>query len=321
MNSTSTGLNSPRAVWGLILLQLLGASFQAAAQERSDAEAPLGTSSITQVVLLGTGTPTAHPDRSGPSVAIVVRDTPYIVDAGPGLVRRASGAYLRGIRGLSVNRLGIAFLTHLHSDHTVGLPDLIFTPWVVGRRTPLELYGPTGVKSMAEHLLIAYEQDIKIRTEGTEHKDATGYRVNAHEIKPGIVYRDENVIVTAFLVNHGDWPEAYGYKFQTPDRTIVISGDTAVSENLIENARGCDILIHEVYSREALMRMPPSMSEYHGPFHTSTKELAAIASEVRPRLLVLYHQLMFGATPAGMVAEIEADYDGLVVYGNDFDVY
>src|SRR5215211_1762959 len=119
--------------------------------------------SKTQIVILGTGTPNADPDRSGPSVAIIVNDTPYIVDFGPGVVRRAAAAHRRGIKALAMPKLTRAFVTHLHSDHTVGYPDLIFTPWVLERETPLEVYGPRGLKAMTDHILKAYREDIRIR--------------------------------------------------------------------------------------------------------------------------------------------------------------
>src|ERR1044071_7339855 len=199
----------------------------------------------TQIVLLGTGTPNADPDRSGPSIAIVVGETPYIVDFGPGVVRRAAAAFKKGVAGLKVDKLKIAFVTHLHSDHTVGYPDLIFTPWTLERKEPLEVYGPAGLKSMTEHILQAYKEDIYVRTKGLEPSNHTGYIVNAHEIKPGVIYKDKNVTVKAFRVQHGSWREAFGYRFETMDRTIVISGDCTKSETVIENCNGCDVLIHE----------------------------------------------------------------------------
>src|SRR5262249_57311931 len=141
------------------------------------------------------------PDRAGTSVAVIVGDTAYIVDFGPGVVRRAEAAFRKGISALEVTRLTTAFATHLHSDHTVGLADLIFTPWTFGRREPLHLYGPRGIKSMAAHIEKAYGQDIAIRLRGGEPSNATGYRVVAHEIKPGIVFRNSSVTVKAFEVN------------------------------------------------------------------------------------------------------------------------
>src|SRR5262249_7912868 len=153
------------------------------------------------IVLLGTGTPGPTPDRSGPATAIVVNDTAYLIDFGPGVVRRASGAATaHGIAALQPTRLQTVFATHLHSDHTVGYADLIFTPWTIGRRVPLEVYGPRGIKAMSEHLLEAYRIDIETRTneDGNQRTFPEGARVNAHEIAAGVVYKDRNVTVTAF---------------------------------------------------------------------------------------------------------------------------
>ena len=144
----------------------------------------------TKIVLLGTGTPIADPLRSGPSTAIVVNGTPYLIDFGPGVVRRAAAAHRMGIKGLQARNLKHAFVTHLHSDHTAGYADLIFSPWVLGRNTPLEVFGPKGIASMTDHILAAYEEDIRVRIEGLESVSKNGYKVIAHEIEPGIVYQD-----------------------------------------------------------------------------------------------------------------------------------
>jgi len=273
-----------------------------------------------QIVLLGTGTPNADPNRSGPSVAIVVDQVPYLVDAGPGVVRRAAAAYRNGVVGLEASRLNRLFVTHLHSDHTTGYPDLILTPWVLGRRKPLEVYGPPGIKAMTEHLLAAYREDVRERLEGLEPANDTGYEVHAYEIKPGIVYRDERVTVEAFAVDHGSWP-AFGYKFRTPDRTIAISGDTAAAARCIEAYRGCDVLIHEVYSAVGLEKRTADWQRYHANLHTSAHELAAIASEVQPELLILYHQLFQGVSEQDLLSEVQERYDGHVISGRDLGVY
>jgi ribonuclease BN (tRNA processing enzyme) len=275
----------------------------------------------TQIVLLGTGTPNADPERSGPSVAIVINDTPYIIDFGPGIVRRAAAAFKRGAQGLEVSKLKTAFVTHLHSDHTVGYADLIFTPWTLDRKEPLEVYGPRGIKAMTAHILAAYKEDILIRTTGLEPSNRTGYKVIAHEIKPGVIYKDANVTVKAFLVKHGSWPEAFGYRFETPDRAIVISGDCAPSASVIENCDGCDVLIHEVYSTAGFARRSPEWQKYHSNFHTSSRELAEIATKARPGLLILYHQLFWDTTEEDLIKEVQQAYSGKVVSGHDLDVY
>jgi len=277
--------------------------------------------SRTQIVLLGTGTPNADPDRSGPATAIIVDETPYIVDFGPGVVRRAAAAYRKGVKALAMPKLTTAFVTHLHSDHTAGYPDLILTPWVLERVQPLEVFGPKGLKSMTTHILKAYEEDIRIRLNGLEPANKTGYKVKVNEIKPGVIYRDERVKVTAFLVNHGSWPQAFGYRFDTPDRSIVISGDCAPSESVVTNCNGCDVLIHEVYSQAGFATRPPVWQRYHSAFHTSSRQLAEIATRAKPGLLILYHQLFWGTSDEQLVDEVRQLYKGKVVSGSDLAVF
>jgi ribonuclease BN (tRNA processing enzyme) len=260
-------------------------------------------------------------------VAIVVNDTPYLVDLGPGVVRRAMAAYQKGVKGLHFSHLKTAFITHLHSDHTVGYPDFIFTPWVVGRTGPVEVYGPDGIKAMTGHILAAWKEDIRIRTEGMEkdfpeHND-TGYKVNVHEIKPGIVYRDQNVTVKAFAVAHGEVPHAFGYRFETPDRTIVVSGDTSPSQAVIDNCNGCDVLIHEVYTQKGHAASPLPWQQYRLKYHTSSKQLADLATKARPKLLVLYHQIYYfnASTREDLIREMQEAYQGQFVSGLDLDIY
>lgn len=286
--------------------------------------------STTKVVLLGTGNPAADPDRSGPATAIVVNDTPYLVDVGPGVVRRAKAAVIeRGITALEPTNLRVAFVTHLHSDHTVGYPDLIFSPWTVGRRVPIDVYGPAGIAAMTSHLMQAYRVDIETRTnaDGNQHEFPEGHRANAHEIRAGVVYKDANVTVTAFATKHA--MESYGYRFDTADRSIVISGDTSPTQATIDACRGCDVLIHEVNTLEVLSRRDARFKAFAAKYHTSTEQLAALAAKARPRLLVLYHHsigLRPGAvpgasTPDALFREMSERYSGQFVIGRDLDVY
>lgn len=283
---------------------------------------PMGLSQqSTQIVLLGTGTPNADPERSGPAVAIVVGETPYIIDCGPGVVRRAAAAVGKGVKALKVSNLRIAFITHLHSDHTVGYPDLIFTPWVLDRDRPLQVYGPPGIREMTEYILEAYREDIHVRIEGLEPANTEGYKVDVYEIDAGIVYKDDHVTVKAFPVHHGAWKYGYGFRFETPDRIIVISGDRGPDPDIAEYCQGCDVLIHEVYSVKGFATRSPEWQAYHADSHTSSLELGRLAARVRPGLVILYHQLLWGATPEELLEEIHQVYDGKVVYGNDLDVY
>ena len=275
----------------------------------------------TRVVMLGTGTPIHDPQRSGPSVAVVVDEASYIVDFGPGVVRRAAAAELAGVSGLAVDKLTRAFCTHLHSDHTVGYPDLILTPWVLGRDQPLQVYGPPGLLSMTDHVLAAWAEDIEVRADGNQPSEDHGWKVEVHEIEPGVVYTDELVTVTAFDVRHGDWTHAYGYRFDTPDRRVVISGDTVPVQAIAEQCDGCDVLVHEVYAKAGFDQREPDWQVYHKVSHTSGVELGELAAQAQPKLLVLTHQLLWGATEEQLLEEIRQGFDGEVVYANDLDVY
>lgn len=271
--------------------------------------------SRTRLVLLGTGTPNTDINKFGPSTAIVVDDQPYIIDCGPGAVRRAVAA------GIDVKKLNLLFVTHLHSDHTSGYPDFLLTPAVLERKGPLKVFGPEGIQSMNDHILKAYEKDMTVRINGEEHGSAAAYEVSVVTINPGIVYQDDKVKVTALKVNHGSWDEAYGYKFETPDKTIVVSGDCTFSQNVIDACQNCDILVHEVFSEEGLSKRPAQWQNYHSKFHTSTSQLAEIANKSKPKLVVLTHELVWSSTPEKLLDEIKRTYSGRVVFGNDLDVF
>lgn len=275
----------------------------------------------TKLILLGTGTPFADPTKSGPSLAIVVNNTSYIVDCGPGVVRRAAEASKLGFPSLEAAQLKTLFITHLHSDHTIGLADIILTPAVLDRNAPIRIYGPVGSKKMTDDLMSAYKEDIAIRINGLEKGDAIAYQVNTNEIKEGQIYKDSNLTVTAFNVQHGQWDNAFGFVFQTKDKKIVISGDCTYSENLIKYAKDCDILVHEVYSDTGLKKRTQRWQDYHSTFHTSTYQLADIANKVKPKLLILNHQLTFGTSLQSLLDELKSKYAGPVVNGADLDVF
>jgi ribonuclease BN (tRNA processing enzyme) len=313
----------------------------AAVPKQLASQAPKEHTTRTKVVLLGTGTPVPDPDRSGPATAIVVDGTAYLVDFGPGVVRRAEAAVLaRGVAAVEPGNLKVAFATHLHSDHTAGYSDLILTGWTSGRRVPLEVYGPAGLKSMTEHILLAYRIDIETRTnpEGNQRVIADGWKVNAHEIKTGVIYKDANVTVTAFPTKHA--MESYGYRFDTPDRRIVISGDTNPTEETIKACDGCDVLVHEAQMLELYGKMPDGLRYFVTKYHTTSEQLATLATKAKPKLLVVYHTVNFppgiappkflsssigaGAlrsAPEVLQEEISSRYSGQFVIGRDLDVY
>ena len=259
----------------------------------------------------------------------------YLVDFGPGVVRQAAKAYQQGIDALRPDQLMIAFCTHLHTDHTAGYPDLIFTPWVLERPKPLKVFGPKGIQNMTEHILKAYETDIDFRIHGFEKANENGYKVETTDIQPGIIYQDDRVTVEAFPVSHGTL-ESYGFKFTTPDKVIVISGDTAPLEIVAQKAEGCDILLHEVEYTAGLSAREPKWQKYHQEVHTLSVDLAKIAAKAHPRLLVTYHRIYhmeiqdntrdveaeMARRNTAILQEIrDAGYEGAVVNGQDLDVF
>lgn len=301
------------ALWGCDVEERRPAA--AAAPTAGATEPTPDLSRGTHVVLLGTGTPNPDTARFGPAVAIVVNGEPYLVDAGAGVVRRAVAA------GIPVTKLRRVFLTHLHSDHTIGMADLLLTPWVLESPDPLEVYGPAGSDAMMSHLTMAYDADIRNRIDGLQPQNPTGWRSVVHRVQAGVVYRDSLVTVTAIPVPHADWAEAWGYKFETADRTIVVSGDTRYSEALIAACNGCDVLVHEVYADAGFARRPPEWQAYHRVAHIGAADLGRLATLARPGMLLLYHQLHWGTPDDSLLAEVRATYSGRVVSGRDLGVY
>lgn len=277
--------------------------------------------SRTTVVMLGSGTPIPDPDRSGPSVAIVVDSTAYLFDAGAGVMRRAAAASRDGVPGLRAPQVGHVFLTHLHSDHTMGLNDVIFTPWIQGRVLPLELYGPPGTKRLVNGILDGNYEDIQERLNSAGGPAKEGWKANVHEIAEGEVFKDARITVRAFEVPHSAWKHAFGYRIKTPDKVIVISGDARMNPAIARECNGCDVLVHEVYSNSGFLTIPKARQPYHAQAHTSATQLGAIATAARPKLLVLYHQLYFGATDAKLLEEVRSTFKGTVVSARDLGRY
>ncbi len=263
----------------------------------------------TEVVIVGSGTPIPDPERSGPSVAVVVDGEPFLFDAGPGVVRAAVEAELEP------TEVGRVYLTHLHSDHSLGLPDLIFSPWVVGRDEALVVEGPPGTDAMVGHLVAAFAEDQRVRTTGLEGK--VPLRIEAHDVTPGVLFDEGGVRIEAFEVEHGSWAHAYGYRVDGPDRSVVLSGDTAPSDAIVQACDGCDVLVHEVYSTARYEGLPASAQHYHGAFHTSAADVGRVATRARAKAVVLTHLLLWGATPESLVEEVRAHFEGEVVVGHD----
>ena len=275
-------------------------------------------SSGTTVVMLGTGMPRPDPECFGPATAVVYNGRVFLFDAGVGVMRRMAAA------GLSIRGPEAVFITHLHSDHTLGYPDLILTTWVMGRRTPLQAYGPVGLKKMTKHILAAWDEDIHMRIEGLEQQTKTGYKVAVHEFDAGVVYEKDGVRITAIPVLHGCWKQAYGFRIDTPDRSIVISGDTVPTNTILEAARGVDVLVHEVYPASQVapeLRIGGEVwPSYMREFHTSDIELGMLAAEAQPKLLVLHHIVRHEEDDDELLESIRAaGFEGEVVVAKDLD--
>ena len=319
----SRSLFAPHQRWRTFIFSTAALMVALTSAPRVLAQAsPAGSSPAprSQILMLGTGTPIIDAAHSGTSIGILVRGSLYIFDAGPGVERRLLEAVAKGTK---IDTIPAVFITHLHSDHTLGLPALVYYhgPNASFRRGgPLTIYGPPGISAMMGHINAAWADDRAARTQ--VQTDTSSWQVRGADVAAGVVYRDSNVVVKAFEVPHKPWPHAFGYRVETPDRVIVISGDTRPSDAIARECAGCDVLLHEVYSAVGLPKAPPLMQRYHPSAHTSTYELAEIAAKAKPKLLVLYHQIYVGGTSdEDLVREIRSRYNGRVVSAHDLDVY
>jgi len=261
-----------------------------------------GQSQPMVVTLLGTGTPTPRIDHLGPSTLVEAGGKKLVFDVGRGTTIRLEQA------GIQLGDVTAVFITHFHSDHTNGIPDLWLTGWLPGlagaRRTPFRIWGPLGIKKLMDGLESAYEGDIAIRTVDQALR-REGIAVAAIEFAgESVVFDEGGVAVTAFLVDHGDHIKpAYGYKVEYGKRSVVISGDTRYSENLIKYAKGADLVLHEVATAPAGRREQPEIQRVMA-HHTSAAEAGQVFARIGPRLAVFTH-LAWSQYPAGEKAAID----------------
>lgn len=279
--------------------------------------APVGARAQLRVTLLGTGCPAAVMNRFGPSTLVEAGDQKFLFDAGRGALQRLVGL---GVQWQDVQGV---FLTHLHSDHVVGFPDLWLTGWLIvpGRSVPLPVWGPRGTRAMMSHLRKAYEYDVRTRTQ-KEGASLKGAALLASDISEGVVYEHGGVTVTAFAVDHGPVTPAVGYRIDHAGRSVVLSGDTRVSENLIRHARGVDVLVHEVFVPATLERagVPSGHARNIVAIHTTPEQAGEVFARVAPRLAVYSHVCLPTAAEQDLLPATRKAYGGPLQLGEDLMV-
>jgi ribonuclease Z len=258
-----------------------------------------------RVTLLGTGTPFPNAERFSSAILVEVAGKRFLIDCGRGVVIRLTQSEVnpKDIDGL--------FLTHLHSDHVVGIPDLWLSGWFFGRSKPLPIWGPPGTRSMAEHLGQAFAFDIHIRQTAPDPLPAKGVEIDAKEVAQGEIYNDGSTRVSAFLVDHGAVKPAFGYRVDSAGHSVVISGDTKFCQNLVDFAKGADCLIHAAWSAGWKSSTPPSQRSI-----ASAEDAGRVFAIVKPKLGVVYHY----KDEEGLEDAVRKEYKGLFVIARDLMV-
>jgi ribonuclease Z len=299
--STRMHLQNRRLGIGLALLLVSCVAAQrASAQEIS-------------VTLLGTGSPTPAIDRFGPSTLVQAGTQTLLFDLGRGAHQRLAQA------GVTAGQVDAIFLTHLHSDHIVGIPDLWLTGWLItARARPWEIFGPTGTGQMMAALKQAFAIDLRVRVEENAGQlSAEGAVINARDIEPGVVYERDGVRVTAVRVDHRAIAPAYGYRIDYRGRSVVLSGDTQLSPDLIKASAGTGLLVHEVYqASDAVLKQNPRTAVVK-TFRVDGAEAGAVFQQVRPKLAVYSHIVLRGVDLAELIRRTRTAYSGPLVVGED----
>jgi ribonuclease Z len=267
-----------------------------------------------RVTLLGTGAPPPRLDRFGPSTLVEVGGQRFIFDAGRGAMQRLHQL------GIPFSDITGMFLTHHHSDHVVGFPDLWLTGWIGrpwGKRSePLPVWGPVGTRQMMEHLPLAFHVDIRVRSKSYP---PAGAKLEAQEISEGVVFDRDGIKISAFEVDHGgEELPAFGYRIDYQGRAAVLSGDTTFNENLIRHAQGVDLLVHEVTAVAGGAAEDPKQLKRIGANHTTPEQAGEVFARVQPKLAVYNHLLLFGsATADDLIPATRRKYDGPLMVGED----
>jgi ribonuclease BN (tRNA processing enzyme) len=281
----------------------------------------LGQKKSTRIVLLGTkgGPRVGEAGRSNPSTLIMINDVPYLVDCGYGVTKQLITT------GVALDRLKYIFITHHHSDHNLEFGPLVYNTWITGLPAHIDAYGPPGLTKMAE-LFFSYQKfDIDTRIVDEGRTDPRKL-VTTHEIKPGVVLVNDDVKVSARLVRHPPIKQAYAYRFDAKDRSVVISGDTAYAPELAEFAKGADVLVHEVMylpGIEALLKRLPNakrLREHLMAAHTLPEDVGKIAAQAGVKTLVLTHFVPgddASITDEQWAEGVRANFKGEIIVGKD----
>ncbi len=270
---------------------------------------------VLRVVILGSGTPRLDIDRFSQSILVEAGDERLLFDTGRGAAIRLNQM---NVNLSSINHI---FFTHLHSDHIVGFPDVLMTGWVYQRRETLNIFGPTGTKKFVENIKKAFNEDTKIRIEKPEELKMSGLKTFVKEISDGMVYKSKNVEVHAISVDHGGGVEhAFGYKIIYKDKSVVISGDTNYSEELVNAANNVDLLIHEIAAAPSNLINKSEKVRGIMNYHTTPSELTKIINQTEAKFTVLNHVLLLGGITENKVLEdIKTNLakDNEVIFGYD----
>jgi ribonuclease Z len=263
-----------------------------------------------KVTLLGTGSPRPSEERNGPSVLVEVGGKYLLFDSGRGVVQRLQQLDIR------ISDIQQIFLTHLHSDHVSALDDIWLTGWVYQRPIPLNIYGPEGAKSFVDHLRQAYSYDVQLRNQYSG-LDLNAGAVVTNDIKPGVIYSENGIKVTAFLVDHRPVDPAYGYRIDFGERSVVISGDTTYSQSLVDHSAGTDLLVHEIMAvKSEILEKNPRLQKIQR-YHTNPEQLLKVLNSVKPRTAVMTHVIIVGTSEDDVLKQINKDYKGDLYMGED----
>ena len=270
---------------------------------------------VLRVVILGSGTPRLDIDRFSQSILVEAGDERLLFDTGRGTAIRLSQM---NVNLSSVNNI---FFTHLHSDHIVGFPDVLMTGWVYQREKTLNIFGPSGTKNFVDNIKDAFNEDIKIRLKKPEELKMSGLKTYVKEISDGLVYKSKNIEVHAIDVDHGGGVEhAYGYKINYKDKSVVISGDTNYSEELVNAANDVDVLIHEIAAAPSSLINKSEKVRGIMNYHTTPEELSKIINQTKAKFTVLNHVLLLGGITEDKVLKLiktNLDKDTEVMFGYD----